>query len=689
MSIELNKVIVAREYNARQDDTATKIVINAAEISKFGDTQLTDVLKRLPGITVQGTDVRMRGLGNGYTQILIDGDRAPTGFSIDQIPPNMIERIEIIRAATAEFGTQSIAGTVNIVMKKKVALAQREIRAQYEKSDFYLSPRLSFLMSDKDETFSYSASGFVYQYYDDHPYTETVSASNATGNQTRYWLSEGRQKGMGTRQAGADPRLMWNLGGGDTLAWQIRLRVLDNAFTANSRYAVVRGTPVIYASSDFQGRLDGNVMRTDLNWVRKFAEGATLDTKVSLGHVNVVSNDFNRGYNTDYLQTLERTFTVLRTVQEFGVTGKLSIPVLDGHALVTGWDTGWIRSYQNSSGRDKLFAGVTPIADIDDQLNASVLKMAAFLQDEWNVNEDWSIYFGLRWEGVNTTSSGNTFTTATNHSSVWSPLAQTLYKLPDREGEQIRFALTRTYKAPSPNSLIPTRFLTLDNQPTSPDNQGNPDLRPELATGIDIAAEKFWKNGASTSLSFAVRNITQYNRAELGLINGRWVIMPVNDGTAYSRSLEFDVKAPIQKIYPTSPAIDLRINLNRNWSAVEAVPGPDNLLDKQTPFSGTFGLDYRTKGGEFSCGTSFSFRAGGLTRTAITQSAYQTARRDLEMYALWKVTPKTQMRLTLSNILRTEYVEGANYFDGTGSVESRQTNNPAKLLIRFGLEMKL
>jgi outer membrane cobalamin receptor len=98
-------------YDERKDDTATKIVVNSAEIMKFGDTQLADVLKRLPGITVQGSSIRMRGLGNGYTQILIDGERAPPGFTIDQLSPTMIERIEIIRAATAEFSTQSIAGT--------------------------------------------------------------------------------------------------------------------------------------------------------------------------------------------------------------------------------------------------------------------------------------------------------------------------------------------------------------------------------------------------------------------------------------------------------------------------------------------------------------------------------------------------------------------------------------------------
>ncbi|MFY8063495.1 MAG: TonB-dependent receptor plug domain-containing protein, partial [Usitatibacteraceae bacterium] len=156
------EVTSGQVYDERKDDTATKVVVNSAEIMKFGDTQLADVLKRLPGITVQGSSIRMRGLGNGYTQILIDGERAPPGFTIDQLSPTAIERIEILRAATAEFSTQSIAGTINIVLKKKVSLAQREVRAVYAQGSFYKSPSANFVVSDKDGNFSYSVNGYVY-----------------------------------------------------------------------------------------------------------------------------------------------------------------------------------------------------------------------------------------------------------------------------------------------------------------------------------------------------------------------------------------------------------------------------------------------------------------------------------------------------------------------------------------------
>jgi outer membrane receptor for ferrienterochelin and colicin len=118
----------ASAYDPRRDDTASQIVVNNGEIVKHGDTNVLDVLKRLPGVTVSGGAGRMRGLSSGYTQILINGERAPAGFSMDSLAPDVIERIEVMRAASAEFSTLAVAGTINIVLKKAISKAQREVK---------------------------------------------------------------------------------------------------------------------------------------------------------------------------------------------------------------------------------------------------------------------------------------------------------------------------------------------------------------------------------------------------------------------------------------------------------------------------------------------------------------------------------------------------------------------------------
>src|ERR1700741_40565 len=82
----------AEAYNPRRDDTASKIVVSSEELKRYGDTSIADALKRVPGVSVGagGRDIRMRGLGNGYTQILINGERAPAGFTIENLSPDSI-----------------------------------------------------------------------------------------------------------------------------------------------------------------------------------------------------------------------------------------------------------------------------------------------------------------------------------------------------------------------------------------------------------------------------------------------------------------------------------------------------------------------------------------------------------------------------------------------------------------------
>ena len=107
----------------REQSSASKIVIGREEIERQGDATVGEVLRRLPGVTVQGAPgrggaIRMRGLGGGYTQILLDGERVPPGFSIDSLTPAQIERIEVQRAPTADTGARAVAGTINIILRE-------------------------------------------------------------------------------------------------------------------------------------------------------------------------------------------------------------------------------------------------------------------------------------------------------------------------------------------------------------------------------------------------------------------------------------------------------------------------------------------------------------------------------------------------------------------------------------------
>jgi outer membrane receptor protein involved in Fe transport len=275
------------------------------------------------------------------------------------------------------------------------------------------------------------------------------------------------------------------------------------------------------------------------------------------------------------------------------------------------------------------------------------------------------MYLGARWETIRTDSAvtGKPDTSSRNH--VLSPIAQTLYKFPDKSGRQLRLALTRTYKAPTVSQLTARRNEADLNTRFTADSSGNPDLAPELATGVDATYEHFWAPGAMFSATASTRHITDYIRTTLSQDSGgRWLYQPVNDGTADVHSLGVELKFPSKLVWPAWPALDLRASFNRNWSQVASVPGPDNRLDQQVPLTANFGIDY--KQGPYTTGASLALRSGGPVRISTEQSTRLQARRDLEAYLLYKVSPTVQLRFTAKNLLARDTESYSRYADSNG-----------------------
>ena len=688
-------------YDARRDDTASKIVMNHEEIIKFGDTNALDVLKRLPGVTVTGAsgrggEVRMRGLGSGYTQILVNGERAPAGFSLDSLAPDAIERIEVMRAATAEFSTQAIAGTINVILKRTVRNAQREIKVGFGYSDRTVTPGYNLQMSDRKGQLSYSltVNGFHSRFKRDAPTRE--EAYTRTGEPKLLTETSSFEDG-GFDGINIAPRLNWTFQNGDTLTSQTFINIGRFSRTSHSLTSTILSTEP--GDSDYDPRyrsplfpyIDwklsnmGRNFRSDLNWVKKLDGGAKLDVKLGGSYSTGRNDSYRDGYTAPGgTMILDQYVKSRATDHGISSTGKYSTPLFEGHALSVGWDGG-LNSRDELRDETNVFSARAP-SFLNEVFTADVTRFAAYAQDEWNVTKNWSVYLGARWEGVRTKVYGNTFDPSRSSTSVWSPLFQTLYKLPNTK-DQIRFALTRTYKAPPTQSIIPRRFSSANNSQTEPDLLGNPALKPELALGVDAAYEHYFKEGAMFSISGSVRKIDNYTRTAVILApDGRWIALPSNDGEAFSRSIEFETKFPLKAVMNTKLPIDFRFNMNRNWSSVDNVPGPYNRLDQQTPFSATVGVDY--KAGALSAGGSYSFRNGGLVRLSQNQYAYGTVRRDLEAYALLKFDPKNQVRVAVTNILAQNSVQENSYLDNDNSLRKRITYIPGDTAIRVTLETK-
>jgi outer membrane receptor protein involved in Fe transport len=677
-------------YDPRRDDTAAKIVVNREEILKYGDTNVLDVLKRVPGVTVsgsggRGSEVRMGGLGGGYTQILINGEKAPPGFTLDSLAPDLIERIEVLRAASAEFSTQSIAGTINIVLKKSVKAGQRELKLGYSRSREFMGPNANLQVDDKAGALAWSLSANLRREHFARTIHYIEEHADAAGIQDGLRLGRLPESGRVTLLT-LSPRLIWKLENGDTLSSQTFVNIAHFQNEVRTLVDTVLGPPPAYPDLVRTMSNDQKLLREELNWIHMFGSGAKLDAKLS-GTIGAASNTMYRvGAGSPGVSALHELVQSNNSVRGMNTMGKFTSASWEGHALAFGWDGGYQTSPDARRERES-YAPDLPLPGGDEFYTANVARLAVYSQDEWNVTKNWSVYLGARWEGIQTRVEGNTFATVHNRSTVFSPLFQTLYKLPDTKGDQLRLALTRTYRAPSLQTLIPHRFISVNNNQTDPDSIGNPNLKPELALGLNGAWEHYWAEGALVSVSASARNIDNNTRDQIVFDGSRWVSRPMNTGSARARGLELEAKFPLKALVATTTALDLRGNLSRNWSSVEGIPGPNNRLLNQTPLSATLGADYKL--GAFSAGGSFVFKNGGEVRLSSNQLSYESVRRELDLYALWKLNPKAQLRLAGSNLLGQDYIIESSYAVAGQGIQRSRTVFPGSPVLRATLEMKL
>lgn len=123
-------VVTGTKKFKRQTESAVIVnVLDSRTIKNVAAQTVSETLNFQPGLrmevdcqTCNYSQLRMNGLGGAYSQILINSRAvfSPlTGlYGLEQLPSEMVERIEIVRGgASALYGSSAIGGTVNIITK--------------------------------------------------------------------------------------------------------------------------------------------------------------------------------------------------------------------------------------------------------------------------------------------------------------------------------------------------------------------------------------------------------------------------------------------------------------------------------------------------------------------------------------------------------------------------------------------
>lgn len=402
----------------RRESTASKIVIGREEIEKQGDSNIGEVLKRMPGITLggnpgRGGGVRMRGLSAGYTQILLDGQRVPPGFSIESLTPEMVERIEIYRAPTAETGAQAIAGTINIITREGRRGTPSELKLGSSWQGGYHSPNGSYTTYKEFENWS---SNFTFSMYENATPDHSETALSRQYTSTSTTLARSRINDSSSTRDGFNStgRLQFKGAPGETLTlmpFVVYSRSHNSGTIALSQTQTVSGAST--ASTDSANTSgDGNFGMARLNgqWRRKLSADSSMEWKFNTGGWDSTSHSYQTPTGGgSVLPSLSQSATTRD--RSVSLNGKYTNVLGGGHQWVSGAEIEIVRRTQSAQ----------PVySDGDGNMQARTLKYAIYTQDEKQFTPNWSGHGGLRYEQMSTYGN-NGETEATNRVGVFSP----------------------------------------------------------------------------------------------------------------------------------------------------------------------------------------------------------------------------------------------------------------------------
>jgi outer membrane receptor for ferrienterochelin and colicins len=205
---KIDEIVItgSRTFKRQTKSPVIVSVITNETLNNVEACNLSEGLKYQPGVRVETdcqtcnyTQLRMNGLGGGYSQILINGRPtfSPlTGlYGMEQIPTNMIDRIEIVRGGGSSlYGSSAIGGTVNVITKvpteNTTSLYSNYLKINNKHNDIILSGNTTVVSKNK----KFGTAIFLNQrdrdWYDhnDDNFSEIPTLKNKSFGTTLYYI---------------------------------------------------------------------------------------------------------------------------------------------------------------------------------------------------------------------------------------------------------------------------------------------------------------------------------------------------------------------------------------------------------------------------------------------------------------------------------------------------------------------
>lgn len=297
----LDEVVVTAQYvPVNVSKSVHKIkVIDEKRIRELAAVNLKDVLAyelnvRLSQDNILGSSLTMQGLSGENVKIMIDGvpmvGRQNGNLDLSQINLYDVERIEIVEGPlSVNYGTNALAGTINIITKKKSATKKNILLDAYHENigTYNLTGNVSFDIKEKHRISVSGGRNFFDGWSEDDNWWPSLKQRYADASRFKSWKP--REQYFGRLQYHVNIK-NFHLGyRGEIFKELITNRGLPrapyNETTFDDTYRTFRNDHSIYGSGKISKNFHLNVVTGYNNYERKkntyFKDLTTLEEQLS------------------------------------------------------------------------------------------------------------------------------------------------------------------------------------------------------------------------------------------------------------------------------------------------------------------------------------------------------------------------------------------------------------------------
>lgn len=667
---EIEEIIVNGTimFRNRAPDPNPVLSYDLEYFQRFEPVSVGEMLKRVPGVTF-ASDVleydaaQMRGLPPGYTQVLINGRRAPGGeadrsFFVDRIPAELVERVEIVRAPRADQPSEGVAGTLNIITKDS---------ARFEGG----FAKVGGLINEDGKV---RPSGAI-------AYADTLDR-----NDTSYWVAlnyqgrrnpkekvtdffggefeefTGRELQEDTRDGvdiSANGELVTALGAGS-----LRLSglIVDTDRDEDETSLVYEGP------SPDELELDEVEVQRERIGQRTYALGAETEFPLAGGEIALIAGW--SGYREDTDAEADEGDTVPEAelveretlnIDDDEFTGTLSyrfgagrISTKVGVDLLYKQRDSALRTFEIEDGEEEEETAPGAIFTIEETRVDPYARFSIDLTDQLLLDA------GARYEITNrdVESEGDSGSYDVKN---FNPSAHLRYS--PTEEDRFLLSVARTVRRPDYDLLAPYRQ---EEEPADEDELiGNPRLKNETAWGVDVGYEHQIGRRGIFGVNLFYRDVTDV----IELVNtgedteaGGSVYEAANIGDGETWGVEFDLSLPLD--FAGLP--DTGLFANYTWldsSITDPFTGEDRRFNNQPAHVYNVGFIQTIPSWDASFGASLSGRSDA-TESSLDETVELRYGQDLEAFVEKRFADRYVLRFTASNLLDRKKEEDFRFYDG-------------------------